>query len=281
VQPTAKSLVLDLLSATSGEPASVKRLVQACGLFDISENSVRVTIARLSSAGLIEAAGRGEYRLAEGAAELAREVSRWRTAEKRVRAYEGGYVAVLRGETARGDKALVVAANRALSLNGFAELRPRFFVRPDNLEGGVEALRDRLSTLGLEKGATLFRADDFDVSQRAAIASLWDGKALTASYRKSRQRLEAWLVREPALERDVAVREVFLLGAAAIRQVVYDPLLPAPLVDETERRAFVETVQCFDRVGRGLWFRFLGFRLGAAAASNVPSPTSGGALLLS
>jgi len=51
VQPTAKSLVLDLLSASDGAEAPVRRLVVACALFDVSENSVRVTLVRLSSAG--------------------------------------------------------------------------------------------------------------------------------------------------------------------------------------------------------------------------------------
>lgn len=279
MQPTAKSLVLDLLSATGGEAASVKRMVQACALFDISENSVRVTIARLSAAGLLEGAGRGEYRLAEPAADLAREVSRWRTAEKRVRPYQGGYIAVVRGDLPKQDKALCHAAARALSLNGFAELAPRFFVRPDNLDGGEPAARERLFSLGLERSATVFRADGFERDRELEIAALWDGKALTASYKKSRQKLESWLLREPELERDVAVREVFLLGAAAIRQVVYDPLLPAPFVDEQERRSFVETVQRFDKVGRVLWHRFMGFRLGAAAPSSVPSLTGAEPLL--
>lgn len=279
MQPTAKSLVLDLLAATDGEAASVKRMVQACALFDISENSVRVTVTRLSSAGLLEAAGRGEYRLAEPCAKIVRAVSHWRTAEKRVRPYQGGYVAVLRGEAPKADKAQAHVAARALSIHGFAELAPRFFIRPDNLEGGEQATRDRLFVLGLERTATVFRADGFDREKEATIAALWDGRALTASYKKTRQKLESWLVREPTLDRDDAVREVFLLGAAAIRQVVFDPLLPAPLVDEQERRAFVETVQRFDKVGRVLWHRFLGFRLGAAAPSSVPSLTSGEPLL--
>lgn len=279
MQPTAKSLVLDLLSATGGEPASVKRLVQACALFDISENSVRVTIARLSSAGLLEASGRGEYRLAEPAAELARQVASWRTAEKRVRPFHGGYVAVLRGELPRADKVRVRAAARALSLTGFAQLVPGLFVRPDNLEGGVVAMRERLHALGVEPTAVVFAADAFDRQREGQIRGLWDGKALTAGYKKSRLKLEQWLVREPSLDRDAAVREVFLMGAAAIRQIVFDPLLPAPLVDEGERRAFVETAQRFDGVGRTLWHRFLGFRLGAAVPSSVPSPTSGGDLL--
>ena len=72
-----------------------------------------------------------------------------------------------------------------------------------------------------------------------------------------------------ALDPDVAAREAFLLGGAAIRKVVFDPLLPPPFVDTEARRAFVETVERFDRAGRVIWQRFFGFRLGSAAPSTV------------
>jgi phenylacetic acid degradation operon negative regulatory protein len=39
--------------------------------------------------------------------------------------------------------------------------------------------------------------------------------------------------------------------------VVFDPLLPDPLVDVGERRAFVETLLRYDRVGRAIWQAFL------------------------
>ena len=53
-----------------------------------------------------------------------------------------------------------------------------------------------------------------------------------------------------------------LLGGAAIRQIVFDPILPAPLVDPRERRAFVETMCRFDEVGRQIWRRLFGVGLG-------------------
>jgi phenylacetic acid degradation operon negative regulatory protein len=266
--PTAKSLLLDLLSAAGPSGASVRRLVSACALFDIRENNVRVALVRLSAAGLIEAAGRGEYRLGDGAKDLAREVAEWRTAEQRVRAWAGGYVAVHTGPLARGDRVAARRRNRALRLVGMRAVEPGLFVRPDNLEGGVDAARVRLRLLGLDQGANVFLAASFDDGTESRARGLWDGKALDASYKRSRTRLEKWLERAPRLEPDVAAREAFLLGGAAIRQVVYDPLLPAPLVDVQERRSFVDTVRRFDRAGRAIWKGF-GFHLGSAAPSTV------------
>jgi phenylacetic acid degradation operon negative regulatory protein len=49
------------------------------------------------------------------------------------------------------------------------------------------------------------------------------------------------------------MRQSFLLGDAAIRSLVFDPLLPAPLVDVRARRAFVASVKRFDRAGQKVW----------------------------
>ena len=62
---TAKNLLLDLLRASEPDAWPVKVLVEAAGLFDISENALRVNITRLLSQGLLEQDSRGFYRLAE------------------------------------------------------------------------------------------------------------------------------------------------------------------------------------------------------------------------
>lgn len=257
--PTAKSVVLELLVAAGGAPLPVRLAVAACELFDISQNNVRVALVRLGSAGLIEAAGRGEYRLAEGAKDLAREVMSWRSAEERVKSWGGGYVAVFSGALGRSDRVALRRRARALSILGFAEIERGLFLRPDNLTGGVDGVRTRLFALGLERQAPVFAAGAFEPDYEARIAKLWDGKALTLSYKQGRLELERWLRRADELEPDVAAREAFLLGGRAIRQIVYDPLLPPPLVDVGERRAFIETMKTMDREGRRIWKRFFAF----------------------
>ena len=56
-----------------------------------------------------------------------------------------------------------------------------------------------------------------------------------------------------------------------IRQIVYDPWLPGPLVDAQARRACVDTVRRFDRVGHQLWRRLYETTTGA------PGPWAGAA----
>lgn len=254
--PSAKNLILELLVALPDEALPVRVAIAAGALFDISENNVRVALVRLSSAGLIEASGRGAYRLAEAAEDLAREVASWRSAEERVRAWHGSYVAVHSGPLGRTDRAALKRRARALSMLGFAELDRGFHLRPDNLDGGVDGVRTRLHALGLEKNAAVFVAGSFSPDLEARVRALWDGKALTASYKKLRVQLEKWLARAKDLEPHVAARESFLLGGRAIRHIVYDPLLPPPFVDTEERRSFIATVRVMDREGRKIWRRF-------------------------
>ncbi|UCF46378.1 MAG: hypothetical protein JSU89_04100, partial [Myxococcales bacterium] len=54
-----------------------------------------------------------------------------------------------------------------------------------------------------------------------------------------------------------SVREAFLLGREGIRQVVLDPLLPEPLVDEDKRSSMVDVLQSYCDKGLNLWARFL------------------------
>lgn len=252
---TAKTLILDLLLASNGRPLLARDAVVAAALFGISENTVRVALARLSADSLLEGAGRGSYQLGPMAMELAGDVATWRTAEQRIRPWQGDYLAVVSAALGRSDRGALRRRERALQLLGFRELEKGLHIRPNNIEASVEAVRQRLYSLGLEAQARLFVASDFDAVGDGQIRALWDGQALNASYRQLSQQLEAWLQRSLTLEPEVAARESFLLGGRAIRQVVRDPLLPEPMVDTAARHAFVDCVRRFDQAGQLIWQR--------------------------
>lgn len=253
----ARNLILNLLLGAAGMTLAAREAVAACALFGIRENSVRVALVRLVASGLVEAAGRGEYRLGPKAAQLAADVGTWRDAERRVAAWNDDWIAVHVGDLGRSDRVALRARDRALGLLGLRELDRGLFVRPDNLAGGVAEARERLYKLGLEPQAAVFVARAFDPARERRAAALWDGEALSRGYRDTRARLEQWLAGAGALGLDAAARESFLLGNDAIRQLVFDPLLPAPLVDVAARRAFVDAVLRFDAAGHEIWNRFL------------------------
>lgn len=145
---------------------------------------------------------------------------------------------------------------RALRLLGLRELDRGLHLRPDNLAGSAAAVRERLVRLGLDGDAAVFVARDLDPAREQRARALWDGAALNRAYRATRQRLERWLARAGRLPLADAARESFTLGHDAIHQLVFDPLLPAPLVDADVRQRFIDAVVRFDAAGQTIWKRF-------------------------
>ena len=254
IQP--KHLLLELLLASGDNPLPVSHAVAAGAVFGLSENHVRVTLARLAAQDMVLATERGTWRLGPAAQGLAQDVANWRRAAQRLRPWNGQYVAVHCGSLARSDRTALLQRERALHLLGFAELQRDFYVRPDNIEPDIAAIRQRLHTLGLEPQAVVCGCSAFDPATETAVDALWDGTVLNHGYRATQQRLEAWLASAARLPTAQAARECFFLGGAAIRQLVYDPLLPEPMVDGALRQAFIDSVHAFDEAGRAIWNRF-------------------------
>jgi len=150
IRPNPRHLLLNLMTAADDQTLSARDAVAGCALFGITENSVRVTLVRLAAGGLIEAAGRGAYRLGPNATGLASDVAGWRQAEQRLRDWNGDWVAVHVGNLGRSDRTALRVRDRALALLGLCELERGLYLRPDNLLGGVSAVRERLYKLGLE-----------------------------------------------------------------------------------------------------------------------------------
>ncbi len=252
--PTAKSVVLDLLSTMKGGALPVRALVAAGALFGISENSLRVALARLRSSGLVTSDEPGLYRLGASAAAVNRVTTSWRTVERSVRPWSGAWIAVATSDVPCPPAS---RAGRALAFLGFRSLRRDLAIRPDNLAGGIPTTRDRLLDLGLPESADVFGLHDLDPATARRAAALWDPAAIRLGYRRTIADLERSERGLATLPRDAAMAESFLIGGRAIRQIVLDPRLPDPLVPASERRALIETLLRYDRAGRARWAAFL------------------------
>lgn len=257
-----RSLVLSLIlgAEARGDAAlGVRELIAACALFELPENNVRVALARAVAAGQLSTPRRGAYALSAQSRPLADEVGRWRSLEDQIVEWRGDWLAVHVGATGRSDRPALRARERAFGILGLAEFERGLHLRPDNLAGGVASLRERLAHLvpqGTELG-TVFVLGGLAAADAERAAALWDAAALDAHYRDTTARLSAWLEGARALPLERAARESFELGHAAIRSLVFDPLLPAPLVDAAARSRFIKTVARFDDAGKAVWQRFL------------------------
>lgn len=254
-RPSTKRVLLDLMLAMDPEPLPARDAVAASALFGIGESSARVTLSRLSAAGLVESAERGSYRLSPPAHQLAEEVATWRRIEQRLRPWPGDFVVIHTAGLGRSDRPALRRRERAMAMLGFREYRRGLYLRPNNIEADVATIRRRLRTLGLEDAAPVFVAGDFGEAVAERLPALWRAEALDRSYRETRARLEAWMAHYGALSLEAAARESFRLGGEAIRQLVFDPLLPEPMVDAGARRRLLQTTLRFDALGQRIWRR--------------------------
>ncbi len=263
-----RRFLLKLLFASEGQSLTIREILAGGEVLGFSSNSLRVALVRLTSDGLIASLARGVYGLGPEAAALAEDAGHWRSGEKRVRSWSGEWILVHTGALARTNRTALRRRARVLELIGLREYARGLYLRPDNLAGGVAAVRARLRQLGLETDASVIVAREFEPAELERVHKLWNGRALSRQYERLRQQLEHWLKRADDLELQVAAREVYRAGDQAIRTLIFDPLLPEPMVDVAARAAFTDTVLRFDDAGHRIW-RELGLQ-------NVPEvPTTG------
>ena len=217
--PSPRLLIMRLLTVADNHTLNISEAILAGRVFGITENSIRVTMARLVQS-------------------------------------DGSWIAVATGGLPRSDRKILRARDRALSLLGFRQLDKGLYIRPNNLHGGINGVRKRLLNLGLGKDAIIFKAGDFDALRQEKALALWSDMQLVTHYKEMSAQLNEWLANKDNLSADTALREVFMLGDAAIRSVIFDPLLPAPLVDEAARQQCFDTVRRFNDEGRRLWLAF-------------------------
>ena len=260
-QPTARSLVLDLLSTLRRGTMPVRALVEAGALLGIEENNVRVSLARLYASGRIERDERGRYRLGPAVAAISGRLRSWRDLGQRQRAWKGDWIAVHCARLGRGPARR--RRERALELLGFRALETGFSLRPDNLRGGVDSVREQLVSLATGADATdtalgrVFVVRDLDPSSDLEARSLWDAAALADECRASLADLQASEARLERLSDEEAMVESFLVGGRILRQLVRHPLLPPEILDPAPLRDLLDAMKHYDARGRDAWARFL------------------------
>ena len=254
-------MVLDLLRSAAGRGQSAQALIRAGAVFGFTENTMRVTLSRLVSRGLVLSPERGSYRLAPTTDPLNDFVERWRLGESRVRSWAAGawLLAHVEGADAR--------SAWALEALGFRAVRAGLWTRPDNLALDLAALRKLAEGIGLDAGVLLVEGVP-ELPGRADVwLPQWRPRALDAGYRDGVAKLERSAVRLPGLSREAAMLESFTLGGQMVHRLAKDPLLPASMVDVAARERLWAAMRDYDARGREVWSAN-----GAAPPAVTPRP---------
>lgn len=209
---TARSVVLSVLLGAHPARADTSELVRATTDFGIKEATLRVALTRLVSAGDLIRSADG-YQLSERL--LARQRRQDEAMRPRVRPWRGYWTTLI--VTSVGSDARNRAALRTtLYEKRFAELREGVWLRPDNLDPGL----DPATEPGIAGRVRVLRARDDAPAQLAG--QLWD--------------LPGWVRSGQCLLDDMAaapdIPGRFVLAAAIVRHLLTDPILPADLLPD-------------------------------------------------
>lgn len=255
MKPKPKSVVLDLLSTLGGRSAPVRFLVASADLFDIDSNATRVAITRLLACGLVERDERGAYRAGSVAAPILSLLYKWRSLEKRTLDWGGVWIGATpaAGCYSKDDRA---DSRKSFEFTGMREFSPGLFIRPDNLDGGLDAIRSALVGLGVPTDTPVFRICDFDASNDIHARALWDAAVIQEQYRTLAGQLKSSAARLPTYTPKQAMAESFLLGGKAIRRIVLDPLLPEAIVPIAEREELIRVAIAYEEIGQRYWAPF-------------------------
>ena len=254
--PTAKRLILSLLSAPGLEQVEISTLLAWGSLFDIDSTAVRMAVGRLTRQGLLVSPGRGRYSLGPDGELIANTARDWLHAQKRVANWAGEWILVHTAHLGRSQKSALRARERALRLCGFAEFVSGLWCRPANLSEPVSATRARLMTLGLSPEAIVARTAEIPGVGEKELFSLWPRETIEAAYKAHIEAMERSSRHIHELNLAEAAKESFLVGEAVIRQINADPLLPSPMIDARARREMIEMMMDYDALGRDIWRKF-------------------------
>ena len=205
---TARSVVLSVLLGAHPAWASAAELVRLTSDFDIKEQTLRVALTRMVSAGDLVRSADG-YRLADRL--LARQRRQDAAIDPKTRPWHGDWVTVV-VTTVGADARTRADLRNDLLQNRFAELREGVWLRPANLAGDLPE--------EVTANARVLTSRDDDPAGLAAV--LWD---LPAWITTARQLLD-----EIGSAPDVPGR--FVAAAAIVRHLLADPVLPAELLPD-------------------------------------------------
>lgn len=232
---TARSAVASTLLGVDPPRLPAAHLVEAGRLFGIAEGTTRVALSRMVAAGELSADG-GSYRLVGRLLERRARQDQSRTPP--LKEWSGAWVMAVVA-SGRRDAETRAELRRAAEALRLAELREGVWMRPDNLD--EQRLREAMVVLTNQ-------CDLFSVAPEGGPAGLsarlWD--------------LPAWVAEAGALEEDMgpvidrldsqetpALGPAFLLGAAVLRHLLADPLLPDALLPDQWPGADLRTL--YDR----------------------------------
>ncbi len=255
--PTARRLVLDLVTARPRTAFSIQTLCRAGQYVGQTDAAVRMAVKRLNGEEILERLDRGRYRLVPRALPTYSSVAGWARRDELLVSWAGGWLGVVGPVPRAMSRQQTRDHQRALELAGYRSWRAGLSVRPDNLRGGVRAQRRQLAGAGLSPDATVITLADLPREALAEIGALWAVEPLLDSHRRLAKALQDSRARRGTTSPEEAARESLELGSEVIAAIIRDPLLPGTMCPPAPRRRLIAMMGAYQQEAQELWAELL------------------------
>jgi phenylacetic acid degradation operon negative regulatory protein len=267
--PSAQKLILDVLKLNQPYHSNVRNIIQLGDVFDISENTMRVTLTRLCRSGLIDSPKRGFYKITPKATEVEQELWNWRQRQDIVQDWHGDYVMLSCEKTPQQDSITHKKNQKYLKLMGFAVFERSLYIRPNNLVYPPNTIKEKLIKLGITTPFTIFIAQGFELGDEQLIQKLWQPAQINQYYIEHTHKMRHWMMHQHLYSQRQLIQESYLICQDAIRHIFFDPLLPEPYIITQKRQDFLEMTIRFEHNGINLWRDYCNNRKPADRTSNT------------
>lgn len=256
--PSSSELILDILGMLHGASMSPAQAELAGKAFGYSAATMRATLSRLRSKEKLLTPQKGIYVLANEPTPQWQFSRSWRAHIAEPMPWNGHWILASWADNTSLSRNETLTREAQLSRYGFKKWRPQLFVRPDNLDGSIPAMRQRLARWPGTAQITLSQMSEAEAELETQLFSLWaepsaDYQSLERMLKGSRHRIQDKADATTAAE-------VLSLGRLAIKSLLRDPRLPKPLKQLEALVALGKEAQAYEQFGMTIWNRYLGYQ---------------------
>lgn len=254
--PTASELILDVLGMLEGIRISLPQATRAGQAFGYSDATMRAALSRLRSRGRIQSHGRGVYGLPE-APMLQWVFNRsWGQHIDQIVPWEGHWMMASWPDTVKLSRNDTLFKENLLLRYGFQRWRPRLFIRPDNIAGGVSAMQERLVDWPESQHVSLCEMRQVSADLEAQLFALWTDPACDLDV-ISQQLIDSQNRTGSEITAATAA-EVLSIGRFAVKAILKDSRLPEPFGHTKNLKAISTSLATYERFGVEVWKEYLG-----------------------
>ncbi|WP_093190636.1 hypothetical protein [Pseudovibrio sp. Tun.PSC04-5.I4] len=216
---------------------------------------MRAALSRLKEREKLRNLGRGIYGLPEKPMIEWSFNRSWRDYVEEIIQWSGHWVLASWSNNAKLSRSESLSKEDLLHRYGFRKWRPQLFIRPDNITGGLPAMRQRIATWSAADQFEFSEMRQVEMKLETHLMSHWNDSV--QNHDNIVSLLNDSLLKTRGEITGETVAEVLSVGRCAVKSVLKNPRLPEPYGNHANLRELSTTLATYEVHGLELWTQYL------------------------